>query len=73
MESTRAGTSADVKAGVRTAVAVILLVLAISVLQLLAGKPIAALGTIQSSLAYCVLVYVPLILVCAVAYRRAGR
>lgn len=62
-----------VKTGVRAMIAVIVLVLLISLAQLTPGKPIVDLGSTWLSAAYVVLVYVPLLALCALALRRLSK
>lgn len=56
--------------GVKTSVLVIMLVLFLFVLIMVAGRPIVYFGNETPSLAYAVAVYIPVLAVCILAYRR---
>lgn len=57
-------------AGAKLAVAVSLLILLIAVIELLLGRPIAHFGSLALSVAYVLVVYLPVIAVCVLAYLR---
>jgi hypothetical protein len=60
------------KNGVKASIFVIMLVLVLFVLVLVAGHPIMYFGTEPPSVAYAVVVYTPVLALCALAYRRLG-
>jgi hypothetical protein len=64
--------SADQRKGARTSVLVVMLVLLLFALIMVAGHPIMYFGTEPPSLAYVVGVYVPVMALCILAYRRLG-
>jgi len=49
---------------------VLMLILCLFSLILLSGDPISYFGTKSSSLAYCLAVYLPVMALCVLAYRR---
>ncbi len=59
--------------GVRASIIAIMLILVLFVLVLLSGDPIMYFGTEPPSVAYTVVVYLPVIALCAIAYRRVSR
>ena len=59
--------------GAKLAVVVALLILLVSAVQLPLGSPIAFFGSTALSLAYVLLVYLPVFVVCVLAYRRLKR
>ncbi len=62
--------TAGQKKGVKVAILVVMLVLLLFVLILIAGAPIADFGSDPLSVTYAILVYIPVIAVCVLAYRR---
>lgn len=58
------------KKGVRATIVVLMLVLALSVALLIAGHPIAYFGSKPASVAYAVVVYLPVMALGLLAYRR---
>jgi len=63
----------DVAAGAKLAVVTAVLVFLISAAQLVLGSPIAYFGSTGLSLTYVILVYMPVFVVCALAYRMLKR
>jgi len=63
----------DVRMGAKLAIVAALLILLVSAVQLPLGSPIAFFGSNALSLAYVLLVYLPVFAVCALAYRRLKR
>ena len=62
--------TAEQSKGVKTSVLVVMLVLTLFVLILLAGQPIMYFHTEPLSVAYAIAIYVPVMAVCILAYRR---
>ena len=60
------------KKGVKASIVVVMLVLVLFLSLLLAGRPIMYFGSEPPSAAYAIAVYVPVMAVCALAYRRLG-
>ncbi len=58
------------KNGAKASILVVMLVLVLFVLLLIAGRPIMYFGTESASVAYTILVYTPVLALCALAYRR---
>jgi hypothetical protein len=58
------------KSGAKTSILVIILVLVLFVLVLVAGRPIMYFGSGLVSVAYTIVVYTPVLALCALAYRR---
>jgi hypothetical protein len=69
----KSGESSGVRAGAMVSVAVVLMTLLLSVLQLVFGKPIMTLGTLDLSVAYAFAVYLPLFLICIAVLVRFRR
>ena len=67
------GGQQDVKAGGKLAVLVALLILLVSMVQLPLGSPIAFFGSTELSVAYVLVVYLPVFAVCVLAYRKLRR
>ena len=65
--------TAEQKRGVKVGILVLMLVLLLFVAILVAGHPIMKFGTEPLSVAYAVGIYVPVIALCLLAYRRLGR
>jgi hypothetical protein len=63
----------DVAAGAKLAVVTAVLVFLISAVQLPLGSPIAYFGSTGLSVAYVTLVYLPVFVVCALAFWRLKR
>jgi hypothetical protein len=58
------------KNGAKASILVIVLVLVLFVLVLIAGHPIMYFGSEPASVAYTIVVYTPVLALCALAYRR---
>jgi flagellar basal body-associated protein FliL len=58
------------KSGAKASILVIMLVLVLFVLILVAGHPIMFFGSGLASVAYTIVVYTPVLALCALAYRR---
>ncbi len=65
--------TAEKRKGVKATFVVVMLVLVLFVLVLLAGSPILVFETKPLSVAYALVVYVPVMALCYVAYRRMQR
>jgi len=63
----------DQRKGIRASILAVVLVLVLFVLVLAAGHPIMYLGSETASIAYVVAVYIPVMAICLLAYRRLGR
>jgi di/tricarboxylate transporter len=59
--------------GVRASILVVMLVLVLFVLVLVAGRPIMDFGNEPLSIAYTVVIYIPVMALCLLAYRRLRR
>jgi hypothetical protein len=62
--------TAEQRKGAKVAILVVILVLVLFVSLLAAGRPIMHFGTEPLSIAYTLLVYVPVMAICVLAYRR---
>jgi flagellar basal body-associated protein FliL len=58
------------KNGAKASILVIVLVPLLFVLVLVAGHPIMYFGTAPASVAYTIVIYTPVLALCALAYRR---
>ncbi len=56
--------------GAKLSIVVVMLILLLFVVVLVAGSPIVALGNEPSSVVYSVAIYLPVVAVCILAYRR---
>ncbi len=65
--------SEEQKKGVRVGIYMNFLVLLVFLVVLATGHPIALFRTPALSVAYSVIVYLPVMILCAVAYRRLKR
>jgi hypothetical protein len=65
--------SADQRKGVKASILVVMLVLVLFSLVMVAGHPIMYFGTEPLSVAYTVGIYLPVMAICVLAYRRLGR
>ena len=64
--------TAEQKKGVKACIFVVMLVLVLFTLLLVGGRPIMDFRTQAPSVAYGVLVYIPVVALCILAYRRLG-
>jgi flagellar basal body-associated protein FliL len=60
------------KSGAKVSILVIALVLVLFVSVLVAGHPIMYFGNAPASVAYTIVIYLPVLALCALAYRRLG-
>jgi hypothetical protein len=58
------------KSGAKVSILVIALVLVLFVSVLVAGHPIMYFGNAPASVAYTIVIYLPVLALCALAYRR---
>ena len=58
------------KNGAKASILVIVLVLVLFVMVLVAGHPIMYFGTGPASVVYTIVIYTPVLALCALAYRR---
>ena len=65
--------TSEQKKGIRASILAVMLVLALFVLILVSGRPIMDFGSEPVSVAYTVLIYVPVMAICILAYVRLGR
>ena len=65
--------TADERRGVRASLLVVMSVLVLFVVILVAGRPIKDFGAEPASVGYALIVYVPVMVMCLLAYRRIGR
>ena len=61
------------RTGAKAAIVSVLFVLVLFVLLLVIGQPIHYFGSKALSVAYAVVIYVPVVLLCVFAYRRISR
>jgi len=64
--------TAEQRKGIKVAILVLLSVMALFLLVLVAGDPIMYFGTKPPSVAYGILIYTPVVALCAMAYKRLG-
>ena len=61
------------KAGVKASIVVVLLILVLFLVVLVSGQPIMQLQSEQFSVAYSLAIYIPVLIMCLAAYRKAKR
>ena len=61
------------KKGARASILAVVFIFVLFVTVLVAGNPIMDFGTKAPSVAYALLVYLPVFTLCALAYRKLGR